>query len=221
MIHATWLKCLKNFIAISSRNSNLFRKVSRETSIPAHHPFSSLAEKQSNSDDTFLNVVKSEIERGEEEFHEALSDFPFKIEGEDVGDRTITLTREYQGDEEIKVTVHIKHYCGRYVDLKGTVSNKTGLTLDFHGTIDATNGFEITSLDVKDPNSSEENTPSHCYGGPAFLDLDEKFKNAFRTYLEDRGIEPSITEVLYDCMVEMKHKKHTGWLKQLKNFLAN
>ncbi|KAI3840403.1 hypothetical protein MKX03_037815, partial [Papaver bracteatum] len=115
--HARWLKCLKNFISISSSNSNLSGK--------------------------------------------ALSDFPFKIEEEDVAERTITLTREYQGDEEIKVTVDHKHYCGRYVDLKGTVLNKTGLTLDFHGTIDETDGFEIRSLDVKDPNASDENLPSH------------------------------------------------------------
>ncbi|KAI3966377.1 hypothetical protein MKW92_046906, partial [Papaver armeniacum] len=74
----------------------------------------------------------------------ALSEFPFKIEAEDVSERTITLTREYQGDEEIKVTVHHKHYCRWYVDLKGIVSNKTGLTLEFHGTIDETEGFEIT-----------------------------------------------------------------------------
>ncbi|KAI3845042.1 hypothetical protein MKW92_007412, partial [Papaver armeniacum] len=51
-------------------------------------------------------------------------------------------------------------------------------------------------------------------------DLEEKFQKAFYTYLEDRGIAPSLTEVLYDCMVKIKHKKHR-WLKHLKNFIAN
>lgn len=69
-------------------------------------------------------------------FAEALSEYPFKIEEENVGKRTITLTREYQGGEEIKVTVHHKHYRGKYVDLKGTLLNKTGVTLDFHAWYD-------------------------------------------------------------------------------------
>ncbi|KAI3912511.1 hypothetical protein MKW98_020973 [Papaver atlanticum] len=222
--HTKWLKYLKNFIAFSSNDSSRFGKVSRATSIPSHHQSSDLAEKKSNSDDTFLRVVESEIECAEEEFHEVIAEelreFPFKIEEEDAGKPAITLTREYQGDEEIKVTVDRPEF-GKCLHLKGIVSNKSGLTLEFYGRVDAADGIRITSLQVTDPNASDENIPYHCYRGPTFWDLDEKVQKAFRTYLEDRGIGPSITKALYDCMVKKKHKKHTGWLKHLKNFIAN
>ncbi|XP_026455127.1 uncharacterized protein At2g39795, mitochondrial-like [Papaver somniferum] len=228
-------------------NSNLFRT----TSIPTHRQFSALAKKKPDFDDTLLRVIDSEIVDAEEEagdfevtliVGEAPSEFPFKIVDND-GAETITLTRNYQG-EEIKVTVFKHDLSGDYeegdeedqddqeanqggeeveeeagsqpVDMVVTVTKKTGPTLEFDVMVEE-DEITINNLAVKNPNVSDEDI---AYEGPEFS-LDAELQEAFHTYLEVRGIKPSIANFLHDYMVKKEHKEYTAWLKNLKNFIAN
>ncbi|KAI3966380.1 hypothetical protein MKW92_046909 [Papaver armeniacum] len=225
--HTARLKYLKNFIATTSTSNsttNISRQVSRATLVQPHHHHCALANKKSNSDDTLLSVLESEIDCAEEKFHEfaeAPKDLPFKIE-DNVGERKIImLTREYQG-EEIKVKVRDEsYYPPQYsYSLIGSVSNQSGLNLKFDVTAHSEDGINIKSLVVKNPNASERITPFEPI--TPFSDLDEKLQKAFRAYLEDRGIiEPSIGKFIHDCMVKRKHKIYVAWLKNFKNFIAD
>ncbi|KAI3840407.1 hypothetical protein MKX03_037819 [Papaver bracteatum] len=225
-------------------SSNLFRT----TSIPTNHHFSALAKKKPDSDDTLLRVIDSEIvdaeeEAGDFEVGEAPSEFAFKIVDNE-GAETITLTRNYQG-EEIKVTVFKPDLSGDYedgeeedqdnqeanqggeeveeeagsqpVDMVVTVTKKTGPTLEFDVMVE-TDEITINNLAVKNPNVSDEDI---AYEGPEFSSLDEDLQEAFHTYLEVRGIKPSIANFLHDYMVKKEHKEYTAWLKNVKDFIAN
>ncbi|XP_026417312.1 uncharacterized protein At2g39795, mitochondrial-like [Papaver somniferum] len=225
-------------------NSNLFRT----TSIPTHRQFSALAKKKPDFDDTLLRVIDSEIvdaeeEAGDFEVGEAPSEFPFKIVDND-GAETITLTRNYQG-EEIKVTVFKHDLSGDYeegdeedqddqeanqggeeveeeagshpVNMVVTVTKKIGPTLEFDVMVEA-DEITINNLAVKNPNVSDEDI---AYEGPKFSSLDAELQEAFHTYLEVRWIKPSIANFLHDYMVKKEHKEYTAWLKNLKNFIAN
>ncbi|RZC86606.1 hypothetical protein C5167_029959 [Papaver somniferum] len=138
---------------------------------------------------------------------EAPSDFPFKIVNND-GAETITLTRNYQG-EEIKVTVFKPDLSGDYEE--GDEEDQDDQ--------EANQGDEITinNLAVKNPNVSDEDI---AYEGPEFSSLDAELQEAFHTYLEVRGIKPN-ANFLHDYMVKKEHKEYTAWLKNLKNFIAN
>ncbi|XP_026415989.1 uncharacterized protein At2g39795, mitochondrial-like [Papaver somniferum] len=169
-------------------NSNLFRT----TSIPTHRQFSALAKKKPDFDDTLLRVG------------EAPSEFPFKIVDND-GAETITLTRNYQG-EEIKVTL-FKH------DLSG----------------DYEEGDE-EDQDDQEANQGGKEVEEEAGSQPVDMvvtvtkknrSLDAELQETFHTYLEVRGIKPSIANFLHDYMVKKEHKEYTAWLKNLKNFIAN
>ncbi|XP_026413500.1 uncharacterized protein LOC113309294 [Papaver somniferum] len=100
----------------------LFRQVFRTTSIPTHHhhQFSALAEKKSNSDDTFLRVIESEInDSAEHEVAELPRDFPFRIEDTSEEGIKLLLTREYE-DEMIEVGVR-RGLSADYVDMDASV----------------------------------------------------------------------------------------------------
>ncbi|KAI3912512.1 hypothetical protein MKW98_020974 [Papaver atlanticum] len=201
----------------TSISTNLFREVSRRTTIPTHHRFSALAKKISNSDDTLLSAIEPVIDSFREV--EAPRDFPFKIEDNAGNDRTITLTRDYQG-EEIKAIVHWPSYkdSGSNVELDISVSNKSGLTLKCNvEEDDSPEGYTIRYLAVKNPNASDDYT---AYRKADLSHLDENLQKALRTYLEVRGIESSINNFLHRYMLNRKHKKYTRWLKKLKIFIA-
>ncbi|MCL7042627.1 hypothetical protein MKW94_018270 [Papaver nudicaule] len=200
------------------------------------------ANKRPNSDHILISVIESDIERAEEEFHdlkaaEAPGGFPFKIE-DNAGDITITLTREYQG-EEIKVTVRTPDPSGdsdheyeeeekdnpesdppwvepdSNVQLDVCVTKKSGSTLELDVTVSG-DWMTMNSLAVRNSNAPAEDI---CY---YFSKLDYDLHEAFRTYLKDRGIEPSITcKFLHDYMVNKEHRECAAWLKHLKNFIAN
>ncbi|KAI3960542.1 hypothetical protein MKW92_053630 [Papaver armeniacum] len=220
-------------------SSNLFRT----TTFPTNRHFSALAKKKPDSDDTLLRAIESEIEDAEEEagdfkVGEAPSKFPFKIVDND-GAETITLTRNYQG-EEIKITVFKPDLSGEEedqddqeanqggeedeeeggshpVDMVVTVTKKTGPTLEFDVMVEA-DEITINNLAVKNPNILDEDI---AYEGPEFSSLDADLQEAFHTYLEVRGIKPSIANFLHDYMVKKEHKEYTAWLKNVKNFIAN
>ncbi|XP_026416360.1 uncharacterized protein At2g39795, mitochondrial-like [Papaver somniferum] len=197
-------------------STNLFRDVFHRTTIPTHHHFSSLAKKRSNSDDTLLSAIEPVIDSFREV--EAPRDFPFMIEDNPWNDRTITLTREYQGDE-IKVIVHCHKDSGNYIELDVSVSNKSGFTLKCSVVDDySTEGYTIRYLAVENPNASDDYI---ACGNDDFSHLDENLQKALRTYLEVRGIEFGIYNFLYEYMSNRKYKKYTAWLKKLKNFIAS
>ncbi|MCL7050529.1 hypothetical protein MKW94_017418 [Papaver nudicaule] len=218
-----------------STSTNLFREVSP---IPTYHNFSALATQTPNSHDTLVSAIESEIDRAEEEFDhlEVVTipgEFPFKIE-DNAGEKLITLTREYQG-EEIKVTVlkpdpepyrdsdsdsdeweDEKKKVEESVHLNVCVTKKSGTTLKFNVTGEP-DWVTINTLAVNNPNASDED---NAYA-PAFLNLDMLVRESFRVYLENRGVEPSSAKFLLDYMANKERKEYTAWLKHLKNFIAN
>ncbi|RZC76688.1 hypothetical protein C5167_000833 [Papaver somniferum] len=239
-IFSTPLKTSSTTIrSISTSNiTNLSRQVSRATTIPTHHHISAPPNKGSNSEDTLLSMIESEINCSEDKFHEfveAPTEFPFKIV-DNVSKESIILTREFQG-EEIKVTVYGPYHYqeedseddqyeekqeksdpSQYVRLNVSISKKSGLTLELSVTADAADG--IVRLLVKNPNAPHDYL---AYKEPDILDLDEKLQKAFHTYLEVRGFEPSIGKFLCEYMTKKKHMEcttNTKWLKSLKNFIS-
>lgn len=50
-------------------------------------------------------------------------------------------------------------------------------------------------------------------------DLDENLQKAFLKYLEIRGIKPSMTNHLYEYMLNKDSKEYLVWLKNLKEFI--
>ncbi|KAI3840404.1 hypothetical protein MKX03_037816 [Papaver bracteatum] len=202
----------------TSISTNLFREVFCRTTILTHHRFSALAKERSNSDETILSAIEPVIDSFREV--EAPRDFPFKIEDNARNDRTITITRDYQG-EEIKAIVHWPSYkdSGSNIELDVNVSNKSGLTLKCNVVEDySPEEYTIRYLAVKNPNASDDYT---AYRKADLSDLDENLQKALRTYLEVRGIEPSINNFLHKYMLNRKDKKYTRWLKKLKDFIAS
>ncbi|KAI4382809.1 hypothetical protein MLD38_008722 [Melastoma candidum] len=131
--------------------------------------------------------------------------FPFEIEDKS-GYQTITLTREYQG-EEIKVEVSMPDLVTGEEDEGGndndddekanqssiplvvSIAKGNGPCLEF-GCTAYPDEVVIDSLAVKKPDTAEDQI---AYEGPDFQDLDENLQKAFHKYLDIRGIKPSTT----------------------------
>ncbi|XP_026416364.1 uncharacterized protein At2g39795, mitochondrial-like [Papaver somniferum] len=150
----------------STTTSSRSTQVSRATLIPTHHNISAQAMKKYNSDDPLRSIVESQIDWAEEKlnkFAEAPTEFPFNIE-DNPGQRTLTLTRNYQG-EEIKVTVHELYYCTPRYTLIGNVSS--GQNLRFDVTADSKDGIKTNSFNlVTDTSESDEIDFPFGYGRP-------------------------------------------------------
>ncbi|KAI3966382.1 hypothetical protein MKW92_046911 [Papaver armeniacum] len=219
-IFTTPLKASTAIRTVTS-SSNLFRT----TSFPTNRHFSALAKKKPDSDDTLLRAIESEINDAEEEagdfkVGEAPSKFPFKIVDND-GAETITLTRNYQDQDDQEANQggeEDEEEGGSHpVDMVVTVTKKTGPTLEFDVMVEA-DEITINNLAVKNPNFLDEDI---AYEGPEFSSLDADLQEAFHTYLEVRGIKPSIANFLHDYMVKKEHKEYTAWLKNVKDFISN
>ncbi|OIT33426.1 PREDICTED: uncharacterized protein At2g39795, mitochondrial-like [Nicotiana attenuata] len=192
--------------------------------------------KRPSSDESLLKVIQSEILCAEEsdehdEVEEAPEGFPFKIE-DHLGQQTVTLTREYQG-ESIDVEVHMPDLVTgdedendnddddreranqSQIPLVVRVSKKNGPSLEFGCTAFA-DEIAIDTLSIKDPNASEDQI---AYEGPDFSDLDENLQKAFHKYLEIRGIKPSATNFLHEYMINKDGREYVMWLKNLKKFI--
>ncbi|RZC93587.1 hypothetical protein C5167_007626 [Papaver somniferum] len=215
------------------------RKMFPRAAIPALN-FSSQAKKKPSSDISLLSFLDNEIqcalESDDHEVVEAPGGFPFKIE-DNPGEQTITLTREYQG-EDIKVIVHMNNLVTgedgevdhedddqaeggvsspqSSVPLVVTVSKGSGPTLEF-SVMAYPDEISIDSMTVKQPNASGELIP---YEGPDFAELDENLQKAFHKYLEIRGIKPKTTNFLHEYMINKDSREYLNWLKELKAFVA-
>ncbi|KAJ0525542.1 putative mitochondrial glycoprotein [Helianthus annuus] len=196
----------------------------------------SSALKRPTSDESLLRVIESEIQCSEESFEEGddiPEGFPFKLE-DNLGQQTVSLTREYQGE-----TIHVEVEPSSLVTgeedddddddanddseqdnqtslpMVVRVSKTGGPCLEFGVTAYA-DEIVIDSLSVKDPEMTEDQLP---YEGPRFDELDENLQKAFHKYLEIRGIKPSVTNFLHEYMVNKDHREYTNWLKNLKKFV--
>ncbi|KAI4384500.1 hypothetical protein MLD38_002648 [Melastoma candidum] len=193
--------------------------------------------KRSGSDEALLKVIVSEIQCAEEsDDHDKVEDvpggFPFEIEDKP-GFQTITLTREYQG-EEIKVEVSMPDLVTgeeeegvddnndndekanqSSIALVVSIAKGNGPCLEF-GCTAYPDEVVIDSLAVKKPDTAEDQI---AYEGPDFQDLDENLQKAFHKYLDIRGIKPSTTNFLYEYMINKDSKEYLNWLNNLKKFV--
>ncbi|CAI9091565.1 OLC1v1026630C1 [Oldenlandia corymbosa var. corymbosa] len=197
---------------------------------------------RSSSDQNLIKVLEDEIRFAEESdenlknsdaVEQITDNFPFKLE-DNPGQQTVTLKREYQG-EQIIVEVHMPSaVTGEYDDedredrdddnngaephqlpLVVRISKKDGPCLEF-GCTAGSDEILIDSLSVKDPNSPEDQI---AYEGPDFSDLDENLQKAFKKYLEIRGVKPSTTNYMLEYMVNKDSREYHLWLKNLKKFV--
>ncbi|CAN7135307.1 unnamed protein product [Brassica rapa subsp. narinosa] len=193
------------------------------------------------SDQTLIQVIDAEIKdafdadvQGEDETPGS-GDFPFKIE-DNPGHRTVTLTREYNG-EQIRVEVSMPGSMDEHEDgmddnedgdekvnetsipLVVTVTKKSGLSLEFSCTA-FPDAIVIDGLSVNHSDkSSEEEEEQLTYDGPDFQELDENMRKSFHKFLEARGIKPSVTDFMHEYMMKKDSREYLLWLKNLKNFI--
>ncbi|KAF9602945.1 hypothetical protein IFM89_032827 [Coptis chinensis] len=189
-------------------------------------------------DETVVGILKSEIQCTQDSTNPSRESnipdgFPFKIE-DSPGQQILVLTRQYQS-ETIKVQVMMPTLVTGGDDgvdpddaddgnmkatqsgipLVVTVSKPTGPCLEF-----ACTGFPdevaIDSMSVKPSDDPENEIP---YEGPDFTNLDENLQKAFNKYLEIRGIKPSVTNYLYEYMLDKDTREYLLWLKNLKEFI--
>ncbi|CAH2064041.1 unnamed protein product [Thlaspi arvense] len=209
----------------------------------------STATERLKSDQTLLQVIDSEIndafeaddnDEGEEETV-ASGEFPFRIE-DNPGHRSVTLTREYNG-EQIRVEVSMPGLSmdededdvddkedgdGRNeklnetsIPLVVTVTKKSGLSLEFSCTA-FPDEIVIDGLSVNNPENSSSSSSEEqqlAYDGPDFQELDENMRKSFHKFLETRGIKPSATDFMYEYMMKKDSREYLLWLKNLKNFI--
>ncbi|KAL1207979.1 hypothetical protein V5N11_034272 [Cardamine amara subsp. amara] len=210
--------------------------------ISSGFPYSTATERL-QSDQTLVQVIDSELnhafvveDHDVEEETTASSDFPFKIE-DNTGHRTVTLTREYNG-EHIKVEVSMPGLAmdeneddmddnedgdernekvnESSIPLVVTVTKKSGLSLEFSCTA-FPDEIVIDGLSVNPPeNSSEEQL---AYDGPDFQELDENMRKSFHKFLETRGIKAGATDFLYEYMMKKDSREYLLWLNKLKTFV--
>ncbi|KFK36868.1 hypothetical protein AALP_AA4G182400 [Arabis alpina] len=186
------------------------------------------------SEQTLLRIIESEINSAREiddrdlDEETAPGSFPFKIE-DNPGNQTVTLTREYNG-EDIKVVVSMPSLDGDEDDddeddeglsngssipLVVTVTKKSGLSLEF-SCMAFPDEIAIDALSVNQPGYSLDQAVNE---GPDFEDLDKNLKKTFYKYLELRGVKPSTTNFLHEYMMRKVKREYLLWLKNVKKFM--
>ncbi|KAL2218474.1 regulatory protein SUAPRGA1 [Thermoascus aurantiacus ATCC 26904] len=63
-------------------------------------------------------------------------------------------------------------------------------------------------------------TRQSLYAGPPFENLDEDLQNYFERYLEERGINAELANVIPDYIQVKEQKEYVRWLENVKNFVA-
>ncbi|KAL1979234.1 hypothetical protein VTN96DRAFT_6418 [Rasamsonia emersonii] len=63
-------------------------------------------------------------------------------------------------------------------------------------------------------------TRQSLYAGPPFENLDEDLQNYFERYLEERGINSELANVIPDYIQVKEQKEYVRWLENVKNFVA-
>eukprot|EP01018_Ginkgo_biloba_P002993 Gb_20215 [translate_table: standard] len=81
-------------------------------------------------------------------------------------------------------------------------------------------GIQSVSLkDVKDISNQTMDLPKG-YQGPCFQDLDEKLQQAFRKYLEERGINEDLFRFLQAWLYVKDHRHLMQWLKMVGTLIS-
>ncbi|KAL8093502.1 uncharacterized protein At2g39795, mitochondrial-like [Apium graveolens] len=209
-------------------------------SSPVRHFSASPALNRPSHDESLVKVIDQEIDCAvasleDNEVQEAPEGFPFQIE-DNPGQQTISLSAEFDG-ESINVEVYMptiatgednndkdnddddndedENSVESSMSLVVRLSKSSGLVLEF-GCTAYPDEISIDTLSVKDPDNVEDPL---AYEGPDFSDLDENLQKAFHKYLEIRGIKPSMTNHLYEYMLNKDSKEYLVWLKNLKEFI--
>lgn len=221
------------------KKSHLYKDLIVPSSV--RHFSASPALTRPSHDESLVKVIDQEIDCAVEslednEVQEAPEGFPFKIE-DNPGRQTISLSADFDG-ESINVEVYMPNIAAgednndkdndddddvdedenpneSSMSLVVRLSKSSGLVLEF-GCTAYPDEISIDTLSVKDPENVEDPL---AYEGPDFSDLDENLQKAFHKYLEIRGIKPSMTNHLYEYMLNKDSKEYLVWLKNLKEFV--
>lgn len=193
---------------------------------------SSVAVKKRSSDESLIRVIESEIQCAVEadgRIEEIPDGFPFEIQ-DNPGEQFMSMKREYQG-EIIEVDVHMPNLDGvedgedadddendkkMNIPMVVTVCKKSGGSILEFSCTAFPEEIVIDSLGFKDPEHAQD---QFAYEGPDFMNLDESLKKSLHKYLEMRGIKPSTTNFLYECIINKDNREYLMWLKKLKNFI--
>ncbi|KAK8306233.1 hypothetical protein V6Z12_D03G114000 [Gossypium hirsutum] len=76
-------------------------------------------------------------------------------------------------------------------------------------------GIHSVSMRPKDESSVEVVAPSK-YNGPVFQDLDEKMRDAFHSFIEERGVNESLFPFLQAWLYVKDHRNLLRWFKSLE-----
>ncbi|KAK1355273.1 Mitochondrial glycoprotein [Heracleum sosnowskyi] len=220
------------------KKSHLYKDSIVPSSLVRHFSASPALTRPSH-DESLVKIIDQEIDFAvesleESEVQEAPEGFPFKIE-DNPGQQTISLSADFDG-ENINVEVSMPIITAdednndkdsdadndtdedkreSSMSLVVRLSKSSGLVLEF-GCTAYPDEISIDTLSVKDPDNVEDPV---AYEGPDFSDLDENLQKSFHKYLEIRGIKPSMTNHLYEYMLNKDSKEYLVWLKNLKEFI--
>jgi len=70
------------------------------------------------------------------------------------------------------------------------------------------------------PSSSSNADEDALYSGPVFDELDEELQDAFRAYLEARGVDEDLGEYLRWLLVDKEQREYTAWLEGVRGFVS-
>ncbi|EOA28407.1 hypothetical protein CARUB_v10024613mg [Capsella rubella] len=187
---------------------------------------------QLNSEQTLIREIDSEINSAyqinddTDEYEETTPEIlPFRIE--DDGGKTVTLTRDYEG-EHIKVVVGMPgetldpSYYGNgdhdyKIPLTVNVTKKSGLSLQFRCTV-MDDDIEINDVFVDQSGDSLKDQREDDERSSDFKDAEYKLRMAFHDYLETR-LTKGTSSFLYEYMTSGDKRRHLLWLKDIKTFL--
>ncbi|KAJ3089357.1 Mitochondrial acidic protein mam33 [Quaeritorhiza haematococci] len=58
------------------------------------------------------------------------------------------------------------------------------------------------------------------YGGPVFVDLDDGLQDLFHKYLEERGFDAALADVIPNYIEYKEQKEYMSWLQSVSNFVS-
>ncbi|KAG8496688.1 hypothetical protein CXB51_007933 [Gossypium anomalum] len=80
-------------------------------------------------------------------------------------------------------------------------------------------GIHSVSMRPKDESSLDVVAPSK-YNGPVFQDLDEKMRDAFHSFIEERGVNESLFPFLQAWLYVKDHRNLLRWFKSVGTFIT-
>ncbi|KAK5846307.1 uncharacterized protein At2g39795, mitochondrial [Gossypium arboreum] len=80
-------------------------------------------------------------------------------------------------------------------------------------------GIHSVSMRPKDESSLDVVPPSK-YNGPVFQDLDEKMRDAFHSFIEERGVNESLFPFLQAWLYVKDHRNLLRWFKSVGTFIT-